>query len=401
MSYVLDSILNTHWAISEDHLRVLISIAERQPDFELLEKIRSEKPKETERASIRGGVAVIPVRGPLFKRANLMTEHCGATSYETVLRDFHQMMASEKVQGIVFDIDSPGGQANGCSELADHIHAARGQKPIAAYIGGTGASAAYWLASACDRVFASDSAIVGSIGVQTALKSEKVEGEIRIVSSQSPAKNRDPSTEEGQRDVQTVVDALAEVFLAKVARNRRVDRDHVLERFGQGAVFVGQEAIKRGLVDEISTLECVISQYGENPLKTEPITASFIAEYHPDIASLFRAEGEKAALQKIEADEKRKSTILTLGKSQVSEEFLSDLIKKGTSVEEAALAILQEAQRGGHEKARKDIDASLEGLNIPPVQQSSSDTKGTLDAQLESALSLSQRFDGTKIRGRA
>ncbi len=87
-----------------------------------------------------------------------------------------------------------------------------------------GASAAYWIASACDRIYASDSAIVGSIGVQSFMKSETQDGTIRFVSSQSPAKNRDPGTGEGARDVQAVIDTLAEVFVQKVARNRGVDR---------------------------------------------------------------------------------------------------------------------------------------------------------------------------------
>jgi ClpP class serine protease len=53
------------------------------------------------------------------------------------------------------NIDSPGGEVNGANELAQAIYDARGKKPIVAYVGGAGASAAYWVASAADRVVAS------------------------------------------------------------------------------------------------------------------------------------------------------------------------------------------------------------------------------------------------------
>ncbi|MDQ3230854.1 MAG: S49 family peptidase, partial [Pseudobdellovibrionaceae bacterium] len=341
---------------------------------------------------IRGGVGVIPVRGPLFKRANLMTEHCGATSYETVLRDFHQMLASDQVRSIVLDIDSPGGEANGCSELADHIFGARGQKPIAAYVGGTGASAAYWIASACDRIYGSDSSIIGSIGVQSALRSEKNQNEIRFVSSQSPNKNRDPSTEDGAREVQAVIDGLAEVFISKVARNRGISRDMVLGKFGQGSVFIGSEAQKRGLIDEVSTLENVISNYGAQKMTTDSITAEFIAANHPAIAEHFIRIGAAGENDRFKAEKTRVERIRTLAEGQVSGEFLQSLVESGVSVQDAAIEILMESKKNpkaSWQAIRKEHDRSLSGLDVPPSQSTGLDAVASgQDAAIELARKL-------------
>jgi hypothetical protein len=60
-------------------------------------------------------------------------------------------MQDPGVRAVVLDLDSPGGEVNGCAELAEPIARYRGKKPLVAYVSGTGASAAYWLASACEE----------------------------------------------------------------------------------------------------------------------------------------------------------------------------------------------------------------------------------------------------------
>ena len=112
--------------------------------------------KDTNAASIRDGVAVIKVSGPLFRYANLMTRICGATSYELLAQDFNKAVQNPNIKGILLDIDSPGGEVNGCSELSDMIYQARGTKPIIAYASGACCSGAYWIASACDKILAAD-----------------------------------------------------------------------------------------------------------------------------------------------------------------------------------------------------------------------------------------------------
>jgi ClpP class serine protease len=259
--------------MTEEALKSLVSVAVNRKKERSLEKFAGEPIKKAQKAHNRSGVGIIPVRDSLFMRANLMTDHCGATSYEALMRDFHSLLADDSIHSILFDIDSPGGEAGGCSELADAIFSARGQKPIVAYISDYGASAAYWIASACDRIYASDSAIVGSIGTQIVTFSGETEGEIRIVASQSPNKNRDPGTPEGAEALQDRADALAGIFIEKVARNRGIIPEIVMKNYGQGAVFVGEKAKKQGLVDGISTLENVIAILGEAVRISNTITA--------------------------------------------------------------------------------------------------------------------------------
>jgi signal peptide peptidase SppA len=398
VSFALNAILNTQWAITEEALREMIQIVERQSmdDISALEKIRGTRMKSAERATIRGGVGIIPVRGPLFKRANLMTEICGATSYEMLRRDLHEMVSSPDVKAIVLDVDSPGGDANGCSELSDAIHEARGQKPIVSYVGGTGASAAYWIASASDRIYASDSAILGSIGVQSAVRTDKEPGVITFRSSQSPNKNPAPDSDEGKKEIQSVIDGLAEVFVSKVARNRGISPAEVLAKFGQGAVFVGKAAQERGIIDEVSTLENVISKYGAMKVENEAITAELIAGKYPDVAAHFMKLGAEQAQKSALVEKKRVESIRKLAEGKVSEEFCTQLIESGADIKEAALQILIEEKTNPpktKEDPRKAFDKTFAGLDVPPKE----DAKG-LDAEQDAILAIAEKVDGIKVR---
>lgn len=260
----LDAALSATWAMEEHALERLLAIADRSIDVtpEALEAYRAKTLDSAERARVRDGVAIIEANGPLFKRANLLQAMSGATSYEIIRRDFQSALDDSKVKAIALMIDSPGGEAMGANELSQAIFDARGKKPIVAYVGGMGASAAYWIASAADRIVVDPTAILGSIGVQVAFVEKVAKGEkkYRFVSSQSPNKNPDVGTEEAGKQIQTTIDAMAQVFVESVARNRGVAIETVLKDFGKGGTFVGQMAIDAGLADAIGTFEGVIAE---------------------------------------------------------------------------------------------------------------------------------------------
>lgn len=228
--------------------------------------------RDANAVSIRDGVAVIKVSGPLFRYANLMTRICGATSYELLAQDFNKAVQNPNIKGILLDIDSPGGEVNGCSELSDMIYQARGTKPIIAYASGACCSGAYWIASACDKILAADTAILGSIGVVSIFEKDDEDKTIEIVSSQSPNKRPDINTEEGKAKIQARVDELAEVFIAKVARNRGITAVDVVKNFGAGDVSVGQHAVRNGLADGLSSFEDIISSLNQEKTIMNDIT---------------------------------------------------------------------------------------------------------------------------------
>jgi signal peptide peptidase SppA len=261
------------WAIRLDALQAILDLASRaevSPEVVAAAMTsgspqavaaRLGRPLDNARTvSMRGSVAVIPVSGPIFRHANLFSEVSGATSSEVLATDLHAALDDPAVAAIMLEVDSPGGEVAGTAELAAMIRAADAQKPVHAYVDSLGASAAYWISSAASRVIVAPTAIVGSIGVVSALSdpSKTKSTDVEFVSSQSPKKRADITTEAGRAQVQAVVDALADVFVSDVAQYRGVSTDQVLSDFGQGDVFVGAAAVEAGLADAVGSFEQAI-----------------------------------------------------------------------------------------------------------------------------------------------
>lgn len=410
MKKAIEAVLAHQWAILPEMLETIASVAERESEYhgnlQALEARLGRPLGNTLTATVRDGVAVIPVEGPLFRRANLMTEFSGATSYEVVARDFAQALADPTVSAVLLNIDSPGGEVNGASELAQMVAAA--DKPVWAYVGGTVASAAYWIASAADRIVTADTAIAGSIGVQsgyTVRDPKPGEKAYRFVSSQSPMKNASPDTEAGAAQMQAMVDALAQVFVETVARNRNTSVETVLQSFGQGAVFVAAEAMKRGMIDSIGTFESTLDALKQeiNAMDYSQLTVASLTEHRADLVAeitaaavagvekvdvaAVRAEGAKAERDRIAALE----ALALPG----TEELIAKFKAEGTEPAAAAMEILKAAKAGG--VAQPGASAHLAGLKTteealqPPAAGTGEDAKPTEEEAASAAIALARK----------
>ena len=218
------------------------------------------------------GVAVLPITGVISKRMNLFAQISGGVSTELVARDLKAAIADPAVNAIILQIDSPGGTVDGTETLANLVRQARAAKPTVAFADGMMASAAYWIGSAADKIFMSDSvAQIGSIGVvathQDISAAEQARGvkttEITAGKYKRAASQFAPLTESGRQTIQDQVDYLYSVFVQAVAENRGTSVDAVLENMADGRVFIGQQAIDAGLVDGVSTLDALIAQLSQ------------------------------------------------------------------------------------------------------------------------------------------
>lgn len=279
----------------------------------------------TRTAGVWSGVAVIPVHGMIRPNHGFMS----GTSLRSLAHDLTMALDSAEVHAIVLDVESPGGQVTGLDEISDLIYQARGSKQIVAHCGGGMiASAALWIASAADEVVLTDSAEIGSIGViatfidWSAFDERVGIREIEIISSQSPHKRPDPTTDEGRARIQSRIDAIANVFVDHVARNYGVSRDTVLSDFGQGDLVVGEAAVAVGLANRLSSFDDLMVELassrqtssafsfatGASPMpqetkgaptaqETPAITVAMLKAEHPAIANALIEEGRAAGAE--------------------------------------------------------------------------------------------------------
>ncbi|PWI33067.1 S49 family peptidase [Vibrio albus] len=262
-----DFLASNIWALEDDFLQRMAKVAMREE----IDPIQALEAKSGKRISnlteLRGDVAVIHVSGVISRYANLFHAICGGVSTELLSKEFNQALENKSVKAIVLNVDSPGGEASGIHELGEMIYQARGRKPIQAYVGGMGCSAAYWIASACEKLTLDATATVGSIGVvASVVKRDDPEGQTsyEFVSSQSPNKRLNIDSEEGQQAMQSQLDKMADVFIDRVARNMGVKREMVLSDFGRGAIIMGKDAVDRGMANELGSLEGVIASLSKS-----------------------------------------------------------------------------------------------------------------------------------------
>jgi capsid assembly protease len=279
MSKILDFYASKSWAILEANLQEMYEIYRGAIERKALDgefspeavAAKIGRPLDNARAvTVRDGIAIVPVSGPIFRYANLFTQVSGATSIEVLATDLRQALDDRAVQGIILEINSPGGEVDGTSEFAQHIFDARGEKPIVAYVSHLGASAAYWIASAADEVVVSNTASVGSIGVVGAARLSKDKNLIEFVSSQTPNKRPNLETESGRAQIQKHIDDIAAVFIETVARNRAMSAEDVTDKGGAGGLKVGQLAVDSGLADRVGTLESVLAEMTSKKWERKP-----------------------------------------------------------------------------------------------------------------------------------
>lgn len=271
LSHVVAAIYNQPWFIQEAVLEQIASIVTFHVDGGSLsrEEIQERLDVAAARSGPRGGarnvgnVAVIPIYGSIVPRASLFSDFSGGTSVGSIRESFRAAMADESIGSILFDIDSPGGRADGIEELATEIREARGVKPMASIADYTMASAALYLGVQADEVIASPSSVVGWIGTvmvhQELSRAYEEAGITNTIVRNPPGKfganSYEPLSEAARTELQQTIDDYSNQFFAAVAKGRGVPLATVKADFGAGGGMTAARAKAAGLVDRVDTFD--------------------------------------------------------------------------------------------------------------------------------------------------
>lgn len=205
----------------------------------------------------RGGLAVIPVYGPISHRPSMWSAFFGGTSTMRISEQLRIALEDPSVSRIVLDIDSPGGTVDGVPELAGEILAARAKKPITAIANSLATSAAYWLAAQATELIVAPSGEVGSIGVfalhtdySKALENEGIKVTfIKAGKYKTEGNPYEPLGDEARAAFQSRIDDWMAMFVKSVALGRGVTSDKVRQTYGQGRCVAAAEAVRLGMAD--------------------------------------------------------------------------------------------------------------------------------------------------------
>jgi len=201
-------------------------------------------------------------------------------SPKDVVEQLRKFADDSSVKAIVLHVNSPGGGAAASEEIYREVLRIRDQKKkrIVASIETVGASGAYYVSSAADKIFADNASIVGSIGViaewynyEELMKWAKLQqitlkaGEFKDTGS--PMR---PMTPEERAYLQSLIDNMHVQFIHSVAVGRKMKDDQV-RALANGKVWTGEEALPLKLVDQIGDFRAAIEDTAKSVgIKGEP-----------------------------------------------------------------------------------------------------------------------------------
>lgn len=202
-------------------------------------------------------IILIPISGTI-----------GAAGFETrKLVEFLYGIADDwRVKGVIFELDSPGGSAQASQLIYSAVkNLVKKKKLVVASVSGIAASGAYYVGSAANKIFASETSMVGSIGVLSVLVTAKElfervgvkldtfkRGEFKDTGL--PHKEL---TDKEREYYQETVDEIYKYFLRDVSETRELT-DEQLKEIKTGKVFTGAKGKELGLVDEFGSIHDAI-----------------------------------------------------------------------------------------------------------------------------------------------
>ena len=199
-------------------------------------------------------VAIIPVQGEIaYSQSNLLGG--SVVTPQSVTDGITQAEEDSSVSAIVLDINSPGGSPVASEEIMNAVK--NSEKPVVVWISDSGTSGAYLAASPADKIYASPSSIVGSIGVILSLTDlsnlyQKIgvnQYSIKAGEYKDMGASYRNLTPEETKILQEMVDEDYEYFIKLVAENRKLDVNYVRE-IAEGKIYTGTQAKKLKLIDE-------------------------------------------------------------------------------------------------------------------------------------------------------
>ncbi len=177
-----------------------------------------------------------------------------------------KVRADSTVKAVVLRVNSPGGAVLGAEKIKAELDLLRKDKPVVASYGDYAASGGYWISANCDKIYSDATTLTGSIGVFSMIPD--FSGTIRDIAHVNVT-TVGSSSHSGMLGLMRPLDAaetaymqksvedIYERFVSIVSEGRKLESDYV-DSIAQGRVWVGSDALKIGLVDEIGTLEDAI-----------------------------------------------------------------------------------------------------------------------------------------------
>ena len=208
----------------------------------------------------------------------------GGTAYVDIIAAIKKIESNSAIETVRLIMNTPGGTVDGMSQAAQAINSLSNEKMVVAENHGMIASAGYFLAANATKIIAmSELAQTGSIGIilagldySEAMAKNGVK-KFAIISSNAPNKQADPTTSEGRKVWQNMIDANERVFIQNIAIGRNTTAQDVIDNFGKGGMLIAKDpdpkmpdALKTGMIDDVMTGSTIQNINENTPINAGP-----------------------------------------------------------------------------------------------------------------------------------
>lgn len=186
-----------------------------------------------------------------------------------VCKDLEELENDDDIKAVVLRINSGGGSAYASEQIWYSIKKLKEKKPVVVSMGGMAASGGYYMSCIADKIIAEPTTLTGSIGIfgmfpdVSGLLTEKLGVKFDEVKTNHNgtfgATLARPFNEEEMSYLNTYIDRGYKLFRQRVADGRKMSVEEV-EKVAQGHVWLGQDAVKIGLVDKLGTLVDAVAE---------------------------------------------------------------------------------------------------------------------------------------------
>lgn len=208
---------------------------------------------ETSLFSFGDKIGVIPIEGVI-------------NNPDTIVDQLIAFRKDSRIKAIILKINSPGGGVAPSQEIYSETRRTAKTKNVVASFGSLGASGAYYIASAADKIVANPGTLTGSIGVlmefiRVEELFKKIGIEMEVIKSGEFKDIGSPNremTESEKRLLKNLIEDIRNQFVTAVAQGRNMPRERVFE-LADGRIFSGREAKELGLVDYLGNFQDAVN----------------------------------------------------------------------------------------------------------------------------------------------
>ncbi|TDQ59001.1 protease-4 [Mesocricetibacter intestinalis] len=211
-------------------------------------------------------IAVINVEGAITDGES-DEENVGGDTIAGLLREAYE---DQRVKAVILRVNSPGGSAFASEIIRQETeNLQKAGKPVVVSMGEMAASGGYWISSTADYIVADKNTLTGSIGIfamfptfEKTLKKAGISSDGAVTSPLSGATPFSRLSPELSDIYQLQIERGYDKFLDIVSRGRELSKGQV-DKVAQGQVWLGQEALKLKLVDELGNFDVAVERAGE------------------------------------------------------------------------------------------------------------------------------------------